>query len=54
MSTRDAIFDACLLRFRPILMTTMAAILALCPWPLERAPARSCAGRWASPSSAAW
>ncbi len=26
-SSRDAIFEACLLRFRPILMTTMAALL---------------------------
>jgi multidrug efflux pump len=28
---RDAIFDACLLRFRPILMTTMAALLGAVP-----------------------
>ncbi|TWG86303.1 multidrug efflux pump [Cupriavidus gilardii J11] len=31
MSPRDAIFEACLLRFRPILMTTMAALLAALP-----------------------
>lgn len=31
MSTRDAIFHACLLRFRPILMTTMAALLSAVP-----------------------
>ena len=30
-SSRDAIFEACLLRFRPILMTTMAALLAAIP-----------------------
>ena len=30
-SSRDAIFQACLLRFRPILMTTMAAILGALP-----------------------
>jgi multidrug efflux pump len=30
-SSRDAIFEACLLRFRPILMTTMAALLASVP-----------------------
>jgi multidrug efflux pump len=30
-STRDAIFEACLLRFRPILMTTMAAIFGALP-----------------------
>jgi multidrug efflux pump len=29
--TRDAIYEACLLRFRPILMTTMAAILGALP-----------------------
>lgn len=31
MSPRDAIFQACLLRFRPILMTTMAALLGALP-----------------------
>jgi len=31
MSTDDAIFEACLLRFRPILMTTMAALLGALP-----------------------
>jgi multidrug efflux pump len=31
MSTRDAIFEACMLRFRPILMTTMAAIFGALP-----------------------
>jgi multidrug efflux pump len=30
-SSRDAIFEACLLRFRPIMMTTMAALLAAIP-----------------------
>jgi multidrug efflux pump len=30
-SSRDAIFQACLLRFRPILMTTMAAVLGALP-----------------------
>jgi len=30
-SPRDAIFQACLLRFRPILMTTMAALLGGVP-----------------------
>ncbi len=29
--TRDAIFEACMLRFRPILMTTMAAIFGALP-----------------------
>jgi multidrug efflux pump len=31
MSSKDAIFQACLLRFRPILMTTMAAMLGAVP-----------------------
>ena len=35
-SPRDAIFEACLLRFRPILMTTMAALLAAVPLALGR------------------
>jgi multidrug efflux pump len=30
-SPKDAIFQACLLRFRPILMTTMAALLGAVP-----------------------
>jgi multidrug efflux pump subunit AcrB len=30
-SPRDAIFQACLMRFRPILMTTMAALLGGLP-----------------------
>jgi len=31
LSTRDAIYEACMLRFRPILMTTMAAMLGALP-----------------------
>jgi len=31
MSTEDAIFEACMLRFRPILMTTMAALFGAVP-----------------------
>jgi multidrug efflux pump len=31
LTSRDAIFEACLLRFRPILMTTMAAMLGALP-----------------------
>ncbi len=30
MAPREAIYRACLLRFRPILMTTLAALLARC------------------------
>ncbi len=49
---RDAIYKACLLRFRPILMTTMSAILGALPLALGTAWARNCAGRSESPSSA--
>ncbi len=31
MNTRDAIFEACMLRFRPIMMTTMAALFGALP-----------------------
>jgi multidrug efflux pump len=31
MSTEDSIFQACMLRFRPILMTTMAALFGALP-----------------------
>jgi len=31
LAPRDAIFEACLLRFRPIMMTTMAALLGGLP-----------------------
>ncbi len=36
LSSRDAIFEACLLRFRPILMTTMAALFGALPLALGR------------------
>jgi len=29
----EAIYQACLLRFRPIMIDTMAALLAACRWP---------------------
>ncbi len=35
-SPADAIFEACMLRFRPILMTTMAALLGALPLALEK------------------
>jgi len=31
LSSRDAIFEACLMRFRPIMMTTMAALFGAVP-----------------------
>jgi multidrug efflux pump len=52
-SRATAIYQACLLRFRPILMTTMAALLGALPLMLGTARDRSCAGRSASRSSAA-
>jgi len=36
LSTREAIYESCLLRFRPILMTTMSALLAAIPLALGR------------------
>ncbi len=35
-NSRDSIYEACLLRFRPILMTTMAAVLGAVPLALGR------------------
>jgi multidrug efflux pump subunit AcrB len=34
MTPRDAIYQACLLRFRPIMMTTMCALLGAMPMAL--------------------
>ena len=49
----DAIFQASLLRFRPIMMTTMAAFWAQCPWHSGKAPDRSFVAHWESQLSAA-
>ncbi|WP_175068495.1 efflux RND transporter permease subunit, partial [Bradyrhizobium uaiense] len=35
MSSYDAIVQACLLRFRPIMMTTLAALFGALPMPLQ-------------------
>ena len=35
MSPEESIYQACLLRFRPIMMTTMAALLGALPLALE-------------------
>ena len=53
LSPRNSIVQAALLRFRPIMMTTLAACSARCRWRSNAAPAPSCAIRSASPSSAA-
>ncbi len=44
----DAIYEGCLIRFRPIMMTTMAALMATLPIALgfgAGAESRSCRGR---------
>ena len=51
--SRDAIARACSLRFRPIMMTTCAAIAGALPLALPRVTARKCAARWVFPSWAA-
>jgi multidrug efflux pump len=52
-SPEDSIYEACLLRFRPIMMTTMAALFGALPLALAGGTARSSAARSASRSSAA-
>ncbi|MDT8872023.1 efflux RND transporter permease subunit [Komagataeibacter rhaeticus] len=47
---QDAIHTACLLRFRPIMMTTLAAAMGRCRLSWVTAMARNCAARWASRS----
>ena len=53
-SSRDSIYEACLLRFRPILMTTMAAMLGAVPLAIGTGMGAELRRPWASPSSAAW
>jgi HAE1 family hydrophobic/amphiphilic exporter-1 len=47
MKPVDAIREACRLRFRPILMTTLAALMGALPLALAWVPAPNCASRWA-------
>ena len=51
----DAIYEACLVRFRPIMMTTMAALMGTLPIALgwARAPKRAGRSAWRS-SAACW
>ena len=52
-NSRDAIYEACQLRFRPILMTTMAAILGAVPLAFDQGTGSEGAVSSASRSSAA-
>jgi multidrug efflux pump subunit AcrB len=54
MAPKAAIYEACLVRFRPIMMTTMAALMGTLPLRWASAPAAKPAVRWASRSKAAW
>jgi HAE1 family hydrophobic/amphiphilic exporter-1 len=49
LTPEQSIRQACLLRFRPIMMTTMAALLARCRSCSVGAPARSCVSRLGLP-----
>ena len=49
---REATLEACRLRLRPIIMTSMAFILGVLPLFSPTAPAPRCGSRWAWPSSA--
>ena len=35
LTAEQSIYEACLMRFRPIMMTTMAALLGSLPWPWD-------------------
>ena len=49
-SPDDAIYQACLLRFRPIMMTTMAALLGAVPLAVGRGVGSELRRPWAFPS----
>jgi multidrug efflux pump subunit AcrB len=53
LTPEQSIYQACLVRFRPIMMTTLAAMFGALPLAIGMASAASCASRLASPSSEA-
>ncbi len=54
LTAEASIYQACTLRFRPILMTTMAALLGAVPMMLGRGTGSEFANRSATPLSVAW
>ena len=54
LNSRQAIYQACLLRFRPIMMTTACALLGGLPLALGRGRGSNCESRWASRSWVVW
>ncbi len=53
LPSEEAIYEACLKRFRPILMTTLAALMGAIPLIIATGPGAELRRPWASPSSAA-
>jgi len=53
ISPAEAIHEACLVRFRPIMMTTMAALMGTFPIALGLGAGGEARRRWAWPWSAA-
>ena len=54
LTAEESIYRACVMRFRPILMTTMAALLGGVPMMLGSGVGSESASRSATPSLAAW
>jgi multidrug efflux pump len=52
LSSREAIYQACLKRFRPMMMTTMAAMLGALPLAIGFGEGSECAARSVFRSSA--